>query len=110
MEAEYIALVHAGCEARWFQNIYMELGFPLQHLVPIKCNNWNTVQMSGNPYSIQRSRHIDLKWHIIRQLIANNLVAAIMCRDEDQTADILTKLIPQPKYKKHTGEMGLVPV
>jgi hypothetical protein len=108
-EAEYIALAQAGCKARWFQNLYTELGFTLEDPVPIHCDNWGTITMTGNPYSTQRSRHIDLKWHTIRQLTEKKLVTVIACRDADQTADILTKQVPRPKHKKCTSEMGLVP-
>jgi hypothetical protein len=108
-EAEYIAVVQAGCEARWFWNLYTELGFPIADPISIMCDNWGTISMTQNPHSMQRSRHIDLKWHIIKQISAKKLVTIIACCDEDQTADILTKLIPRPKHKKHTGEMGLAP-
>ena len=108
-EAEYIAIAQAGCKARWFRNLYTELGFPIADPIPIMCDNWGMISMTQNAHSTQRSRHIDLKWHIIKQIIAKKLVTIIACHDEDQTADILTKPIPRPKHKKHTGKMGLAP-
>jgi len=50
-KVEYIALAQAGCEAHWFCNLYMELGFPLQHPIPIYCDNWGTIAMTENPGS-----------------------------------------------------------
>jgi len=52
-KVEYITLAQAGCKACWFQNLYTELGFPLQHLIPIYCNNWGTIAMMENPGSTQ---------------------------------------------------------
>jgi len=52
-EAEYITLAQAGCEAHWFQNLYTELGFPLQHPIPIHCDNWGMIAMTENPGSTQ---------------------------------------------------------
>jgi hypothetical protein len=66
--------------------------------------------MTENPEPTQQSQHINLKWHIIKQIIQLKMVSTIPCCNADQTADILIKAIPQPKHKKHTGEMGLVPV
>jgi hypothetical protein len=109
-EAEYIALATAGNEACWLCNLYSELGLNSDTPTPIRCNNLGALAMSNNPYTTQRTRHIDLKWHIIRQLVARKSITTDPCRDAEQTADILTKPIPRPKHKQHTAEMGLTAV
>jgi hypothetical protein len=68
-EAEYVALAHAGTEAHWFHNLYTELGFPLQSAITIQEDNLGAVSMANNPFITQKSQHIDLKHHSIRQLI-----------------------------------------
>jgi hypothetical protein len=109
-EAEYIALAHTGTEARWLRNLYTELGFPTNAPLHIKCDNLGAISMAENPFITQKSRHIDLKYHSIRQLVAKNVVKLDPCRDAENTADILTKPIARPKHKQHTGELGLAPV
>jgi hypothetical protein len=55
MEAEYVALAHAGTEARWFHNLYTELGFPLQSAITIREYNLRAVSMANNPFITQKS-------------------------------------------------------
>jgi hypothetical protein len=65
--------------------------------------------MVKNPQFHRKSKHIEHKWHWIRDAVENGIVAIESCRDPDQTADVLTKALARPKHKKHTGEMGLAP-
>jgi hypothetical protein len=109
-EAEFIALAYAGVKARWFRNLFTELKFPYKGTLLIRGDNNGSTSMSNNPYTSQKSRHIDLKWNLIRQLVTQNIVQVEICQDIDQMADILTKSIPHLKHKKHMSEMGLEPV
>jgi hypothetical protein len=109
-EAEYIALAHSGTEARWLRNLYTELGFPNSNPLLIRCDNLGAISMAENPFITPRLRHIDLKYHSIRQLVAKKVISIKACCDAEQTADILTKPLPRPKHKQHTSELGVVPV
>jgi len=109
-EAEYVALSHCGTEARWLRNLYDELGFHLDKPLEIRCDNLGAISMANNPYTSQSTRHINLKYHCIRQLIQNGYIITKPCRDAEQTADILTKPLPRPKHRQHTSELGLAPV
>jgi hypothetical protein len=64
--------------------------------------------MAKNPQFHNRSKHIAIRWHWIRELVEENLINIENCRDPEQTADILTKALPRPKHKKHTSEMGML--
>ena len=66
--------------------------------------------MARNPQYHKRSKHIDLRWHWIRELIEDGVVTVDSCRDPDQTADILTKVLHRQKHQKHAKEMGLVSI
>jgi hypothetical protein len=109
-EAEYIALAHIGTEARWYRNLFTELQIPLKLPIIIRSDSTGAISMANNPYITSKSRHIDLKYHSIRQLINQNVVKTEAVRDPEQTADILTKPLPRPKHKKCTAELGVAPV
>ena len=70
-EAEYIALSHAGADARWLINLYDKLQMTLKAPLPIHSNNLDAIAMIKQPYQNQKTRHIDLKWHHIHQLVDN---------------------------------------
>ena len=110
-EAEYVALSEAACEACWLCNLYGELGL-LEDVAPtrIRGDNEGSIAMSKNPVFHARTKHIDTRWHFIRELVQDEVVEIESCRDPDQTVDVLTKALPRPKHIKHVADMGLAPV
>ena len=109
--AEYVALSEASREACWLRNLYSEMGL-LNERIPtmIRGDNEGSLAMARNPQYHKRSKHIDLRWHWIRELIEDGIVTVDSCRDPDQTADILTKALHRQKHQKHAKEMGLVSI
>ena len=106
-QAEYVALSEAAREACWLRNLFEELGYPQEYPTLIKGDNDGSISMAKNQQFHNRSKHIAIRWHWVRELVENNLVTIENCRDPQQTADILTKALPRPKHKQHSSEMGL---
>ena len=109
-EAEYVALSEASRKACWLRNLYSELGL-LHGEVPtlIQGDNDRLIAMVKNPQFHKRSKHIDIRWHWVRELVEEGTVTIEDCRDPEQTADVLTKALPRQKHNKHVAEMGLTP-
>ena len=106
-EAEYVALSEAGREATWLRNLYGELGFPQQSATVIKGDNDGSVVLTYNPQFHQRSKHIAIRHHWVRNLVADKVLSIANCHDPEQTADVLTKALPSPKHSRHREEMGI---
>ena len=69
VEAEYIAASMASCEVVWLRKLFNELfGFTLDTTV-ILCDNQSGIFLSENPVFHDRSKHIDIKYHYIRDLV-----------------------------------------
>ena len=107
MEEEYVALSEAGLEATWLRNLYGELRFPQINPTIIKGDNDGSVVLTHNPQFHQRSKHITLHHHWVRDLVTDKILDIQNCRDPEQTADVLTKALPRPKFTRHRGEMGI---
>ena len=106
-ESEYIALAKSGKEAVWLRNLFQELGFVQKNPTIIYGDNYGSVELSHNSQFHQRSKHIDLRYHWIRELVNKNTIDIQTCRDSEQTADVLTKALPKPKHTQHRYEMGI---
>jgi hypothetical protein len=106
-ESEYVALSEAGREAIWLRNLYGELGFPQSTAVIIKGDNDGSVILSHNPQFHQRSKHIAIRHHWVRDLVSNQILDIQSCSDAEQTTDVLTKALPRPKHQRHMEEMGV---
>jgi hypothetical protein len=108
-EAEYITLSEALREACWLRSLHFKLGFTQVGPSLIKCDNEGAIAMAKNLQFHQRSKHVNIKWHLIKDKIKENHVYVESCRDHEQTADILTKPIPRAKHNQHVREMALAP-
>jgi hypothetical protein len=85
-QAEYIALSEAGRKACWLRNLFQELGYPQEYPTLIKGDNDGSISMAKNPQFHNRSKHIEIRWHWIRELVENNLIEIDSCHDPDQTS------------------------
>jgi hypothetical protein len=73
-------------------------------------DNLGALAMAQNLQFHKRSKHIEMKWHWIHDLVERGIVQTESVWDPEQTADALTKALARPKHKCHTMEMGLASV
>ena len=97
-EAEYVALSEAAREAMWLYQLYGELGYPQTNPILILGDNNGSIAMAKNPEFHKRSKHVDIRWHWVRDLVNDGYVNIVDCRDPEQTADVLTKALTKPKF------------
>ena len=101
------SLSEAGREACWLKNLFDELEYPQESPIIIKGDNDGSVSMARSQQFHNRSKHIAIRWHWVRELVEQHLLQIDNCRDPQQTADILTKALLPQKHNIHTYEMGL---
>src|SRR5260221_4082439 len=98
-------------EACWLRSLYTKLGLLDQEMpTKIRGDNKSLLAIARNPQFHKRTKHIAMHWHWIRQLIRAGIITVTSCHDVEQTADVLTKVLPHQKHMQHTQEMGLVPI
>eukprot|EP00253_Pinus_taeda_P011391 PITA_11391 len=106
-EAEYRGAVEASKEALWLRQILSELGFEQQHPTPLWCDNQSAIQLCKDPVQHQRSKHIELHMHFIRNLIHDHVLEVQYCSTDDQVADIFTKALTEAKFTKLRYMLGV---
>jgi hypothetical protein len=106
-EAEYIAATQATKEAIWLRRIFEELGHPQSGPTRINEDNQGCIQLAKNPVHHQRTKHIDIQVHFIREAIETGEIALEYINTRDQLADILTKALPRVKFEVIKAGMGL---
>ena len=109
-KAEYIALSRTGQDAWWISNIYNKLELSFSDPITICSDSLGAIANCKNLYITHSSRHIDLKWHAVRDFLRHNIIAPESCHNANQMADMLTKTLARLKFKKCCIEMSLVPV
>lgn len=98
-EAEYIALYSGTKEAIWLRRFLNELLIPQNQPTKINEDNASCIKISMNPEMHERTKHIDVKYHFIREKIKENAIELVFCPTNDMLADIFTKIEPNSKQK-----------
>ena len=86
-EAEYMALSDCSQQVSWIHNIFLELGIRLQP-VPVYGDNQGSIFIGFNPVQEIRTKHIDIKYHYVRECIAERKIKMFFIPSEDNTADL----------------------
>lgn len=98
-EAEYIALCSASQEAIWLKRLLGEIGFDQSEPITILEDNQSAIAMSKNPTSHDRTKHIDIKFHFVRNAINESLIKLVYCPTDEMVADILTKPLHRGRFE-----------
>lgn len=108
VEAEYMATSLASCEAIWLRKVLFGLfGQALRPSV-ICCDNQSCVKLTENTVFHDRSKHIEIKYHFIRDYVQKGVVKLEYISTNEQVADIFTKALPQGKHVYFRDKMGVV--
>ena len=65
--------------------------------------------LAANPVHHARTKHIDIKYHFIRDHIDKRDIDVIYCSTKDMVADVLTKPLARPAFEEHVKALGLGP-
>lgn len=98
-EAEYVALSVAAQEATWLQKLFVELQMPTKAIV-IKEDNQGVIALARNPVAHSRTKHIDIRFHFIREAQEQGTIDVVYCPTSEMVTDLLTKPIPRGQFEK----------
>ncbi|GJU36598.1 ribonuclease H-like domain-containing protein [Tanacetum coccineum] len=90
-EAESCSIANVVAETAWIRNFLRELHTPLFTATLVYCDNVSVVYMSANPVHHQRTKHIEIDIHVVRDFVAKGEVRVLHVPSRFQYADIFTK-------------------
>ena len=105
-EAEYMALSDCSRQVVWIITLLNEIGYDLEP-IPIYGDNQGSIFMASNPITERRSKHIDIRYHYIREVIEKGLVKVRFIDGSDNPADLFTKNLGWVKFEKFRACLGL---
>ena len=105
-EVEYIAATEAVKEALWLKGLVAELGLSKKS-VPIHCDSSSAIHLSKNPAHHEKTKHIDIKLHFIRNEVSRGAVKMVKIHTDLNPADALTKVVPVAKFRTCLDSAGL---
>lgn len=99
VEAEYVALCAASREAKWINQLLLELGFGTSQPIIIGEDNRGCISISNNNRTDNRTKHIDIKYHFVRDMINSKVIKLQYVPTETMIADMFTKPTASSKFK-----------
>jgi hypothetical protein len=96
-EAEYMAVSEAVKEAVWLKGLFSELSENLK-VEEVFCDNQGAVLLSKDRMFHDRTKHIDIRHHYIREVVARGDLKVVKINTNDNAADMLTKPLPVAKF------------
>ena len=109
-EAEYIVATLCACQCVWLRRVLEKLGVEEKTGTVIMCENSSTIQLSKNPVFHGKRKHIDVRFHFLRDLVNDGVVELSYCNSQDQIADIMTKPLNLKQFEKLRGILGVTEV
>jgi hypothetical protein len=106
-EAEFIAAASCACQGIWLRRILEEVKYTQQGPIMLFYDNSSTIKLSKNPVLHGRSKHIDVRFHFLRDLTKEGKVELVHCRSVEQIADILTKPLKAESFMKLRALLGM---
>ena len=107
-EAEYIAAANAACQGMWLARVLTE-AHGLSPSVPmLRVDNKSAIALIKNSVLHGQSKHIEVKYHFVRESAEKGLINVDFIRSEEQLGDALTKPLGKVKFHELHARIGLI--
>ncbi|KAL0377326.1 UNVERIFIED_CONTAM: Retrovirus-related Pol polyprotein from transposon RE1 [Sesamum radiatum] len=106
-EAEYIAAAAASNQATWLRRILEDMGEKQEEPTTIYCDNKSAIAITKNPVQHNRTKHIDIKYHALREATTRGEIELKYCSTEEQLADMFTKALLRDKFEELRTKIGV---
>jgi hypothetical protein len=106
-ETEYRAVVNGVAEATWLRQLLHELQAPPSRCTLVYCDNISVVYLSTNPFQHQRTKHVEIDLHFIREKVAIGQVRVLHVPTISQFVDIFTKGLPSSVFNEFRSSLNI---
>jgi hypothetical protein len=106
-EAEYRAVANGVAEATWLRQLLLELLSPPSRYTLVYCDNISAVYLSNNPVQHQRTKHVEIDLHFVREKVAIGQVRVLHVPTTSQFADVFTKGLPSSVFEEFRSSLNI---
>ncbi|KAJ9546542.1 hypothetical protein OSB04_019085 [Centaurea solstitialis] len=107
VEAEYRGVANVVAEATWVRNLLLELQLPLRQAFVVYCDNVFVVYLSDNPVQHQRTKHIEIDIHFVREKVCIGHIRVLHGPSSLQYADIFTNGLPRQLFESFRSSLSV---
>ncbi|KAI3682106.1 hypothetical protein L2E82_50138 [Cichorium intybus] len=106
-EAEYRGVANAVAEVSWLRNLLLELHVPVTKATIVYCDNVSAVYLSENPVQHQRTKHVEMDIHFVREKVQIGHIRVLHIPSSLQYADIFTKGLPRHLFQMFRSSLSI---
>nr|GFB08396.1 hypothetical protein [Tanacetum cinerariifolium] len=106
-ESEYVAVYGCCAQVLWMRTQLTDYGF-FYDKVPIYCDLESAIAISCNPVQHTRTKHIDVRYHFIKDHVEKGTIELYFVGTEYQLADLFTKSLPEARFKFLVEKLGMM--
>ena len=106
-EAEFRGAKSGITEILWIRRLLTEIGFPPTQKSQLFCDNKAAISIAENPVQHDRTKHVEIDRHFIKEKIEKGIIELPFVRSEDQLADILTKAVHSKVFEEVLGKLSI---
>lgn len=107
-ESEYVAAATASKEIVWLRQLLTDLGHCPRQPTVLFIDNQSTIRLIRNPEFHKRTKHIDVKFHFIREKVENNLIDIKYLSTNEQLSDLFTKSLTKNRFNYLCAKLNIV--
>lgn len=107
-EAEFYAIAEAAKEMMWLRQLLLDMNVSAPLPLHISSDNQSAIKMLENEKFSHRTKHIDVQYHFLKDMIRNKSIVLSYVPTETNAADLLTKPLAGPKIAKLRGLAGFI--
>ncbi|GJW62311.1 hypothetical protein Tco_0111646 [Tanacetum coccineum] len=105
-EAEFRGIARGITEVLWIRKLLTEIGYPPQEPSKVMSDNKAAIQILENPVQHDRTKHIEIDRHFIKEKLEAEVITLPFVRSQDQLADILTKAVNERTLHECLGKLN----
>jgi hypothetical protein len=102
-EAEFGALSEAAKDIKFVAQVLESMGIKVELPIVVRVDNVGAIFMSENVSTTSRTRHVDVRYHYVREYVEDGFVRILFVRSEDNLADEFTKNVSGALYDAHAS-------
>jgi hypothetical protein len=104
-KAEFVALSEGAKDVKFVVQILLSVGIPVKLPVIVRLDNVGTIFMAENVTTSTWTRHVDVRYHFVREFVEDGFIKITFVRTTENTADIFTKNVTGELYDTHTSSI-----
>lgn len=95
------------CELLWVRNVLSDLGFKPKETMSLYCDNTSAIAIAHNPVQHDRTKHVEIDRHFIKEKLEAGIIFFPFVRSELQLVDVLTKGVASRVFNESLFKLGM---